>query len=370
MSPSGVLIRHGNGDDWHEPAIGGFPTEAALETLLSQSPFLLPWDLTEGMVLASQVSLPPAGTADLVGVGVSGEIVLVECKLRSNAEIRRHIVGQIFAYASVLWRSPFEVFADRWGAARKKPLLGCVEALAMLSGAEWNADDFRAAVSANLAAGRFRLLVAVDEMTEELQGIVEYVNHHTVPDVQLLALQLQYRRDGDVEILLPTIFGGETVQAKARSEAVHTTEEDLFSALREGCSPAGVDAVRRLYEWSAAHGMRPYWGTGQHPSLTAWFDVDGVSISPWSIWAAPRNAYVSVNFEWIAHRGYPQDRLEAFLTALERIPGVAPRVAGVRQADYRKRPGILIDDVLAKPGAMDALGRALAALLGMSWDDP
>ena len=153
--------------------------------------------------------------------------------------------------------------------------------------------------------------------------------------------------------------------------AAHDEEpEDTFSALREGCSPAGVDTVRRLYGWSTAHGMRPYWGTGQHPSVTAWFEVDRVSIAPWSIWASPRNTNVSVTFDWIAHRGFPQDRLEAFLTALEQIPGIVPRVAGVRQADYRKRPGILIDDVLAKPGAMDALGRALAVLLGMSWDDP
>jgi len=67
----------------------GFPTESALETLLEQSPFLLPWDLTEGLVLASQAYLPPAGPANLIGVGVSGEIVLVGYRLRNDAERRR-----------------------------------------------------------------------------------------------------------------------------------------------------------------------------------------------------------------------------------------------------------------------------------------
>lgn len=340
MAASGVLVRRGDGEGWHEPSGSGFATEAALETLLVQSPFLLPWDLNEGLVLASQVNVPPAGTADLVGVGVSGEIVLVECKLRSNAEIRRHIVGQVFAYASVLWRMSFDAFAETWAAARKGVLVDTVRALAAKVGTEWNEDEFRAAVKTNLAAGRFRLLVAVDEMTEELQGIIEYVNQHTGTELQLLGMQLQYRRDGDLEILLPTIFGSETVQIKVKSAAAKTTEEGLFSALREACSAEGFEAVRRLYEWTAAQGTQRYWGKGQHPSVTIWMQVEGVWIAPWSIWASPHSANVSVNFEWIANRGFPQERLDAFLDALLEIPEFRSKLTDVRSADLWPRSAL------------------------------
>jgi hypothetical protein len=363
-----MLIRHGDTGRWHEPASSGWVTEAALELLLAESPFLLPWDLSEGLVLASQVGLP-TGTADLIGVGVSGEIVVVECKLKSNAEIRRHVVGQVFAYASALWRMPYDTFESAWSKAAKTPLIDSVRAIVTEAGAEWSEEDFRQTVSANLKAGSFRLLVAVDEITEELRGIVEYVNQHTGGDLQLLALQLEYRRDGDVQILLPTIFGQEILTADAKTPK-HYTEDELKAGLQKECSSAGREAVLRLYEWSKANGMTPYWGTGADPRVSAWFNVDGVLIVPWSVRASLQNASISVNFAWIAHRGLPPERVEAFLSALESIPGFGPKLADVREKDFRKRPGIPIDPVFAAPGAMDSFGTALADLLGKQWVQP
>jgi hypothetical protein len=363
-----MLIRHGDTDRWHEPVSSGWVTEASLELLLSESPFLLPWDLSEGLVLASQVGLP-TGTADLVGVGVSGEIVVVECKLRSNAEIRRHVVGQVFAYASALWRMPYDTFESAWSKAAKTPLIDSVRAIVTEAGAEWSEEDFRQTVSANLKSGSFRLLVAVDEITEELRGIVEFVNRHTGGDLQLLALQLEYRRDGDVQILLPTIFGQEILTADAKARKI-CTEEEWKAALQKECSAAGREAVLQLYKWSQANGMTSSWGTGADPSVTAWFNVDGVSIAAWSCWASPRTSCMSVNFAWIAHRGLPPDRVDAFLSALQVIHGFGSKLADVREKDFRKRSGIPIDPVFAAPGAMDAFGTALADLLGKQWIQP
>jgi hypothetical protein len=74
-----------------------------------------------------------------------------------------------------------------------------------------------------------------------------------------------------------------------------------------------------------------------------------------------------VNFEWIANRGFPQDRLEAFLSALESLPGFGPKLVDVRSKEFRKRPGILIDPVFAAAGVVDAFGTALTDLLGKEW---
>jgi hypothetical protein len=360
---SGILIRHGDGDAWHDPASGGFPTEAALEMLLAQSSSLLPWGLGQGLALASQVQVPPAGTADLVGVGLSGEIVLVECKLRSNAELRRSVVVQIFAYASALWRMSYDAFSIAWSNARRKePLLQAMQNLAGSADVEWSEEDFRDAVSANLAAGRFRLLVAVDEITDELRSIVEYVNQHTIPDLQLLALQLQYRKDGNVEILLPTVYGGEAVQSKQVEAAVPVTEEELFAALGERCSPAGLDAARKLYDWWAERGLGFAWGNSQeYPSVTGVYFHDGESVSAWSCWAGPKSASISLNFEYL--RKLPREQLERFLDDVWRIPESRPKLRNVREAEFSKRPGISIDEVFAKPGAMDAFIEALARLV-------
>jgi len=366
-----MLMRHGSGDQWHKPA-HGFASENQLEVLLKEYPDLLPWDLSPGLVVASQVYIAPDRIADLVVVGLSGEIVLVECKLSANSEIRRHIVGQIFAYASGLWHMPYDNFAAKWSSANGKPLLEAAKAVADLAGSEWNEQDFRDAVSANLEAGSFRLLVAVDQLTEELRGIVEYMNNHTVPELQLLAMQLEYGDDGAVQILLPTIYGQEAVRAKIATAVKGDREVELFEALQKSCSAEGVSAVRRLYDWALRNEMEPFWSPLAYPSFTAKCVVDGVAIEPFSIWPPPSSgrANVSVNFEYLAKPGFPQNRLllEGFAAALENIPGFREKTVAARQAGFRRRPGILIDEVLANPGVIDAFGAALAQLVGKTWE--
>src|SRR5215213_1750679 len=98
-----LLLRRDGDKSWHAPAITAYTNEEALEQLLAESPDLLPGASPERMVVARQVQTG-AGPADLVGVGLDGSLLLVECKLRANPEIRRAVVGQLFAYASSLWR--------------------------------------------------------------------------------------------------------------------------------------------------------------------------------------------------------------------------------------------------------------------------
>ncbi len=102
------------------PEVSAYPNEEALEQLLAASPDLLPGASAGPMVVARQVQTG-AGPADLVGIGLDGSVLLVECKLRANPEIRRAVVGQLFAYASALWQMPIEDFeqavADRLGQA-------------------------------------------------------------------------------------------------------------------------------------------------------------------------------------------------------------------------------------------------------------
>jgi len=51
--------------------------------------------------VAREVALD-AGYVDLLGVTPDGDITLIESKLKANPEIRRHVVGQILAYAATL----------------------------------------------------------------------------------------------------------------------------------------------------------------------------------------------------------------------------------------------------------------------------
>src|SRR5215212_8339546 len=97
-----LLMRRVGQGAWHAPEVNAYPNEDALEQLLAASPDLLPRASSGPMVVARQVQTG-AGPADLIGIGLDGSVLLVECKLRANPEIRRAVVGQLLAYASALW---------------------------------------------------------------------------------------------------------------------------------------------------------------------------------------------------------------------------------------------------------------------------
>src|SRR4051794_19296494 len=104
------LTRKVGENTWHSADAAPYPDEAALETLLHQSPGLLPGSASAAMAIVRRLQISAATEADLVGVDPSGRITLVECKLRRNREIRREVVGQVFAYAAALWKLPYDRF--------------------------------------------------------------------------------------------------------------------------------------------------------------------------------------------------------------------------------------------------------------------
>ena len=139
------------------------------------------------------------GSVDLVGVSATGSLTVIECKLRANPKIRRNVIGQLFAYGSALWGMSYEAFDERWRQRTGTGLADQVAAAAEEQGLDFERESFVAAVADNLEDGRFTLLVAVDEITEELQRIIEYLSAHTVADVRVAALELGYVAEGDVE---------------------------------------------------------------------------------------------------------------------------------------------------------------------------
>ena len=92
--------------------------------------------------------MPISGTgkADVVIVEASGDITVVECKLRANPEIRRHVVGQLLAYSSAIWQMSYAEFDDAFRRSEAKRSLSD----AFVPGNDLDEEEFRAAVDDNL----------------------------------------------------------------------------------------------------------------------------------------------------------------------------------------------------------------------------
>lgn len=219
-----LLIRHSTEASWRAPLTQAYSDEAELQLLLQQSPQLLVPDHEGGspMAVARELYVPETGPLDLVGVTLEGDITVVECKLRTNPEIRRHVVGQLFAYASGLWRMDYETF-DKAFSDRAGMSLAAAMATQVHDGHDFNEEGFRARVATRLASGRFRIVIAVDQITEELRRIIEYLNELTLADVAVYALELRYLADGDVQILIPVSYGTEFAQSKSNRAAEKVT---------------------------------------------------------------------------------------------------------------------------------------------------
>ena len=112
-------------------------------------------------------------------------------------------------HAASLSKLSREDFEQRASARLGQPL---AVSLAAAAEGEFDAGAFRAAIAENLAAARFRLIIAVDEISDELRDAVLYLNEQT--KTEFLALELGYVQDSGVEFLVPTVFGEETVERK------------------------------------------------------------------------------------------------------------------------------------------------------------
>jgi hypothetical protein len=215
-----VLIRRGDGS-WNEPAITGHKSEDDLQILLATSPDLLPGAETGlPMAVAREFSVDP-GRIDVVGVDVDGELTLCECKLAANPGARREVVGQLLEYAGALRGMDFDDFSARFEARVGRPLIASASAIA---GEAFDEEAFIVQVTENLALGRFRLVVVVDKITPALKQTITYLNDHL--DGSVLALELAYLRDGEVEMLLPAIYGEETAERKERARRSPIADAD------------------------------------------------------------------------------------------------------------------------------------------------
>ncbi len=104
-----MLIRHGTTGKW-EPPKRGYGSEDDLQRLIEGSPDLLPG--LEGIVASAREVRVKIGSStgriDNLCLDANGHIAIVECKLGTNDEIKREVVGQVLSYAAALSRYSFE----------------------------------------------------------------------------------------------------------------------------------------------------------------------------------------------------------------------------------------------------------------------
>lgn len=296
-------------EEWRPLLPSGFPSEEALHDLVEDAPHLLPLSGDPALVVVGREVALGTGYADLVAIEGEGRVVIIEIKLRRNAEARRAVVAQVLTYAAYLSGvSPDSLEREILRPhLDQRPFGSLVEAAreADQTG-EFDDQAFREGLDASLAAGAFRLVLVLDEAPAELVQLVGYLESISAGVVVDLITVSAYEL-GDEQILVPQRVDPEhdaavtaartepSARRAAKPKPVDGVEP--FEQAIERTDGATRDSLRRLLAWARGLEDRKLatlktvlgegrqillvWLPGEKAGLVTIWNDGGASISLW-----------------------------------------------------------------------------------------
>ncbi len=198
-----------------------FSTEDELQALIAQHPELLdgeqirPGDPRRWILISREKGIAESADAsarwsvDHLIVDQDAVPTLVEVKRGSNSEIRRQVVGQMLEYAAHAantWtadqlRQTFEESSIASGIEPDRKLSELLD-----EDDDTDVNQFWEKVTTNLNATRLRLLFVADEIPDELERIVMFLNAQ-MPNVEVLAVEIKQFKGQHSQTLVPRVIG-------------------------------------------------------------------------------------------------------------------------------------------------------------------
>jgi len=188
--------------------------ELFVQELVHHCPTVLPVGEIEpafSPVTSVCMELPLAsGYLDNLLVTPRGDLVAVECKLWRNVEARREVIAQIIDYAKDLQALTYDGLETAIRQARNEPDFKLyAHACVGDEEPEPQLDETRFvdAVSRNLRRGRCLLVIVGDGITENVEGLTEFLQQHAGLHFALVLVQLSVHDLPGTEqrIVIPSI---------------------------------------------------------------------------------------------------------------------------------------------------------------------
>ena len=201
---AGIWVNSGQG--WELGSPQGFPDEATLHRLIAENPNLLPLSGSPRLTVLGSEVLLGTGYADILAVEPSGRPAIIEAKLVRNPEARRAIISQVLAYAAFL--RGLDVRGLESGPLRRQLTEAGRESIldAVRSQDQQGAldeDTFNSALQGYLDDGGFRIVLLLDEVSQELERVVAYLDAMTVQALTVDLITVQVYQVNGAQIALP-----------------------------------------------------------------------------------------------------------------------------------------------------------------------
>ena len=338
---------------WKAADLSSYKNEEELEVLLASDTSLLPGG--KGSAAVRQFSLA-GGAVDLVCIDEYGTITVVECKLQTNRESRRQVVGQIFAYAAALAELETDDVIAKF-ESKLKPNESIATAITASAGHVVTLSQIRENLGANLVSGAVRLVIAVDGVVDELRSVIEYLSKHLPDEVQIVALEVGQFVQDNVRLLAVDSFGHElenvasTNKAGPRRKWTWDEIDGAAKALPEDQQSVLGRLQKHMSKYSAVFNG----GTGPDPSGGFYYQIAGKRRSMWSLWMVPGKAQMSVNIGSVNNAS--PDAAQSLIATLSESPYFSDRFATLSAPESRY-PTVMLQDLVDNP---DALMKVLQA---------
>lgn len=261
-----ILIRNGNKEKWQLVQSAGYGAESELQRLLAEQPSLISLnEVREGcgpLAVAVREFPLEIGYIDLVGFTSEGDIALIECKLATNEEIKRKVIGQVLEYGANLWEMSYEALDERVFQRTGNSLSDIVHE----ANADplWDEEKFRSNIIDSLQTGNFILIIVVDEIREELSRIVRFINDAGKTSFSFAALEMRRFQHGDSEMLVPHVFGSLKNQKNTQTLSKKKWDEISFFETLQQQHPESVQKIKQILQWMKENKSinRIWWGEG------------------------------------------------------------------------------------------------------------
>jgi len=297
-----------------------------------------------------ETSLPGAGSSDVILIDSSGNIVIVECKLATNPEKKRTVIGQVLDYASSLATLSYDDIDTRVAREHHKPLHELMEE--RVPAEKWDEDQFRNDLSGTLASGSFKLVIAIDKMDPDLARILHYVSSQG--ELRIFGLELRYHKQDDVEVIIPHIANPIEIGAARSATSGQRWDADSY---RAELGKIGDERVRaaasELLRFGQDKAESMSWGrSGIYGSFGYRVLAASKRISLFTSYTTEE---LYINLESLRGKASPEsfDDFVARLAALKGFHGIEA---------HQKYPGFKFQDTLANESTMAGFQEAVLAL--------
>jgi len=267
-----AIIITKNGKEAKKIDKSDFEKENYLQNLIHESPESIPvYEIAEDkklFVVAREFSTE-SGPIDALAIDQDGDIYVVETKLYKNPD-KRTVVAQALDYGASLWKhtNDFDEFIsivdkevqDKFGMSFQEKaktffVIDEEQINLMLENMRFNLKD-----------GNIKFVILMDSMDERLKDLIIYVNQNSQFDIY--AVQLEYYKFKEYEIMIPKIFGVEVKKnikgsSSSKQPGIKWDWDLLKKRLLEDYGQEEVNAAQKIINWLEENNIENSWSTSQ-----------------------------------------------------------------------------------------------------------